>query len=85
MELAILGWLFVFAVVAGGAFVIARSIVQIAAVAYGTIEKQLDHRDATRRTVLLAAAGVVALVLTALVAATAIIVVLASFLAGSTF
>ncbi len=85
MELVILGWALVFAVVTAGAFIVARSVVQIASVAYNVIEKRLDRRTATRQTVLLTVGGMVALVATALVASFAILVVLASFLEGSAF
>lgn len=85
MELVILGWALVFAVVTAGAFLVARTVVQIASVAYGVLEKRLDRRTATRQTVLLSVGGIVALGVTALIAALAILVVLASFLEGNTF
>ncbi len=85
MELVILGWALVFAVVTAGAFLVARTVVQIASVVYGVLEKRLDRRTATRQTVLLSVGGIVALGVTALIAALAILVVLASFLEGNTF
>ena len=85
MELVILGWALTFAVIAAGAFLVARSVVQIAVVAYGVIEKRLDRRTATRQTVLLTVGGLIALLATAIVGATAILVVLAGLLQGSTF
>jgi hypothetical protein len=85
MELVILGWALVFAVVAAGVFIVARSLIQIASVAYSAIEKRLDTREATRQSALLALGGTIALLATALVAATAILVILAALLQGSTF
>jgi hypothetical protein len=85
VELAILGWALTFAVITAGAFLVARSIVQIASVAYNLLEKRLDHRAATRQTLLLTAGGVAALGATAVVAALAILLVLASVLEGRTF
>lgn len=85
MELVILGWALVFAAVAAGVFVVARSLIQIASVAYDAIERKIDAREATRQTVLLGVGGTVALVATALVAATAILVILAALLEGNTF
>ncbi len=85
MELVILGWALVFAVITAGAFLVARSVVQIATVAYDAMEKRLDRRTATRQAILLTAGSLVALVATALVAALAILVVLATFLQGNTF
>ena len=85
MELVILGWALTFAVITAGAFVVARSVVQIASVAYNVMEKRLDRRTATRQTVLLTVGGVLALLMTALIASYAILTVLASFLQGNTF
>lgn len=85
MELAILGWALTFAVVTAGAFLVARSLVQLASVAYNVMEKRLDARRATRQTVVLTLAAAVALGATALVAALALLAVLASLLEGNTF
>jgi len=84
MELVILGWALVFAVVAAGVFIAARAIVQIASVAYETIERRRDRASATRETALLSLGVVVSLAVTALVAATAIVLILATFLNGNT-
>jgi hypothetical protein len=85
MELAILGWALTFAVVTAGAFVLARSLVQIASVAYNVMEKRLDARRATRQTVALTLVAIAALGATALVAALALLVALAALLEGNTF
>jgi hypothetical protein len=82
VELAILGWALVFAVVAACVFVVARALVQIASLAYGAIEKRIDARSATREGAVLAVGGTVALLAAALVAAWAILAVLATLLQG---
>jgi hypothetical protein len=51
MEIAILIWFVIAAGIAAGAFVIARSAIQIASVAYNVLEKRLDPRVATRQTI----------------------------------
>ena len=85
MELVILGWALVFAVVSAGVFLVARALIQIASLVYNAYEKRIDGRTATRETALLAIGSIVALLATALVAATAILVILASLLQGNTF
>ena len=69
--------------IAGGVFIIARSAIQIASVAYRVIEKEIDARTATRQTTLLSLAMVAALIVTAVVAGYAILVMFATLLAGS--
>jgi len=69
--------------IAGGVFLIARSAIQIASVAYRVIEKEIDARTATRQTTLLSLAMVAALIVTAVVAGYAILVMFATLLAGS--
>jgi len=61
-------------------FIVARSAVQIASVAYRVIEKEMDPRTATRQTTLLSLAIVAALIVTAVVAAYAILVIFATLL-----
>jgi len=85
MELVILGWALVFAVVSAGVFLVARALIQIASLVYNAYEKRIDSRTATRQSALLAIGSIVALLATALVAATAILVILASLLQGNTF
>jgi hypothetical protein len=85
MELVILGWALVFAVVAACVFLVARALIQIASIAYNAIEKRIDAGAATRQSALLAVGGTVALLAAALVAASAILVVLAGLLQGNTF
>jgi hypothetical protein len=79
-ELAILIWLAIGIGIAAGVFLIARTAVQIAGVAYKVIEKQMDTRTATRQTGLLSLAMLAALVATALIAGYAILVLFASLL-----
>jgi predicted ABC-type ATPase len=69
--------------IAGGVFIIARSAIQIASVAYRVIEKEIDIRTATRQTTLLSLAMVAALIVTAVVAGYAILVMFATLLEGS--
>ena len=78
MELAILVWALVGAGITAGAFLIARTAVQIATVGYQVLERNLDARTATRQTVLLTVALLVAGGVTALIAAIAILALLAA-------
>jgi hypothetical protein len=68
VEVAILVWLVIGVGIAGGVFIVARSAVQIASVAYRVIEKEMDARTATRQTTLLSLAMVAALIVTAVIA-----------------
>jgi hypothetical protein len=85
IEGAILVWLAIGVGIAGGVFIIARSAVQIASVAYRVIEKEIDTRTATRQTTLLSLAILAALIVTAVVAGYAILVMFATLLQGSGF
>jgi len=76
-------WLAIGLGIAAGVFVIARSAVQIASVAYRVIEKEIDTRTATRQTTLLSFAMVAALIVTAVVAGYAILVIFATLLQNS--
>ena len=76
MELALLMWFVIGAGIAAGAFVLARSAIQIAAVAYNVLEKRLDPRIATRQTIALTLAGIAALVATSVIAGIAILAML---------
>ena len=76
-------WLAIGIGVAGGVFLIARSAVQIASVAYRVIEKEIDARTATRQTTLLSLAMLAAIIVTAVVAGYAILVMFATLLDGS--
>ncbi len=69
--------------IAGGVFIIARSAIQIASVAYRVIEKEMDAGTATQQTTLLGLAMVAALIVTAVVAGYAILVMFATLLEGS--
>ena len=83
VEGAILIWLAIGIGIAGGVFIIARSAIQIASVAYRVIEKEIDAKTATRQTTLLSLAMVAALIVTAVVAGYAILVMFATLLEGS--
>ena len=80
VELAILVWLVIGIGITAGVFVVARTAVQMASVAYRVIEKEMDSRTATRQGGLLGLAMIAALVATAIVAAYAILVLFASLL-----
>jgi len=80
MELAILIWLAIGIGITAGVFLVARTAVQLATVAYKVIEKQMDTRTATRQTGLLSLAMLAALAATAVIAGYAILVVFASLL-----
>ena len=83
VEGAILVWLAIGVGIAGGVFIVARSAVQIASVAYKVMEKEMDSRTATRQTTLLSLAIVAALIVTAVIAGFAILVMFATLLQGS--
>lgn len=80
VEVAILMWLAIGIGITAGVFLVARTAVQLASVAYRVIEKQIDTRTATRQTGMLSLAMVGALVATAVVAGYAILVLFASLL-----
>jgi hypothetical protein len=83
MELAILMWFAIGAGIAAGAFVIARSAIQIGAVAYGVIEKTLDTRTATWQTLGLSLAIIAGVIATAIIAGYAILTLFGSLLQSS--
>ena len=83
MEIAILIWFVIAAGIAAGAFVIARSAIQIASVAYNVLEKRLDPRVATRQTIALTLGGIAALVATSIIAGIAILAMLQGLITAS--
>jgi len=83
MEIAILIWFVVGAGIAAGAFIIARSAIQVASIAYNVLEKRLDPRVATRQTILLTLAGVAALIATSVIAGIAILAMLQGLINAS--
>ena len=83
IELAILIWLVIGIGITAGVFVVARTAVQMASVAYRVIEKELDARSARRQTGLLSLALLGALAATSLIAGYAIFVLFASLLDNS--
>jgi len=76
----ILIWLAIGAGIAAGAFLVARSAVQIGSVAYRVMEKQLSGQAATRQAALLSVAMVAALVVTAVIAGYAIFAIFGQLL-----
>lgn len=80
VEVAILMWLVIGIGITAGVFLVARTAVQLASVAYRVIEKEIDARTASRQTGMLSLAMLVALVATAVVAGYAILVLFASLL-----
>ena len=83
MEIALLVWFVVGAGIAAGAFIIARSAIQIASVAYNVLEKRLDPRVATRQTILLTLGGLAAVVATSIIAGIAILAMLQGLINAS--
>ena len=83
MEAAILIWFLVGAGIAAGAFILARSAIQIASVGYSVLEKRLDPRVATRQTILLTLAALAALVATSIIAGIAILAMLQGLINAS--
>lgn len=84
METAILIWVVVGAGITAGAFLLARAVVEMGAVAYAAIERTIGRDEAARRGVALAAGAGAALFVTALVAAIAVLALFAILL-GSEF
>jgi hypothetical protein len=76
VEIALLIWFVVGAGIAAGAFVLARTAIQIAAIAYNVLEKRLDPRVATGQTIALTLGAIAALVATSIVAGIAILAML---------
>ncbi len=83
IEGAILIWLVIGVGITAGVFLVARTAVQMATVAYKVIEKQMDAKTATRQTGLLSIVIIAGLLATAFVAGYAILVVFASLLDSS--
>src|SRR5712692_2038166 len=83
MEGALLIWFVVGAGIAAGAFIIARSAIQIASVAYNVLEKRLDPRVATRQTILLTLGGLAVVVATSIIAGIAILAMLQGLINAS--
>ena len=83
MEIAILVWFIVGAGIAGGAFLLARSVIQIGTVAYAVLDKRLDPRVATRQTIALTFAAIAALIATSIIAGIAILAMLQGLITAS--
>lgn len=80
MEGAILIWFAIGAGIAAGAFMIARSAVQLIIVGYAVLEKRLDPASATRQTIALTLVMVLGIVATAIIAGYAILTLFAQLL-----
>ena len=85
VEVAILIWLAIGAGIAAGVFVVARVAIQIGAVAYRAMEKEMAARAAARETLLLSIGLVAALVVTAFIAGYAIFAIFGTILQSSGF
>jgi hypothetical protein len=83
METAILIWFAVGAGIAGGTFLLARSVIQLGTVAYAVLEKRLDPRVATRQTIALTLGAIAALAATSLIAGIAILAMLQGLINAS--
>lgn len=83
MELAILIWFLVGAGIAAGAFLLARSVIQLGTVAYAVLEKRLDPRVATRQTIFLTLGAIAALIATSIIAGIAILAMLQGLINAS--
>jgi hypothetical protein len=83
METAILVWVIVGAGITAGAFLLARAVVEIGAVAYAAIERTITRREAVQRGTALAAGAGAALVVTAVIFAIAVLAIFAALLAST--
>jgi hypothetical protein len=83
METALLIWFVVGAGIAAGAFILARTAIQIASVAYNVLEKRLDPRVAARHTIVLTLGAIAALVATSVIAGIAILAMLQGIINAS--
>lgn len=83
MEIAILIWFLVGAGIAAGAFLLARSAIQLGTVAYAVLEKRLDPRVATRQTIVLIVGAIAALIATSIIAGIAILAMLQGLINAS--
>ncbi|HZC30075.1 MAG TPA: hypothetical protein VE261_01060, partial [Gaiellaceae bacterium] len=61
MELQILIWVVVGAGITAGVFLLARAVIEVGAIAYAAIERNITRRQATERSAALLAGATVAL------------------------
>ena len=80
MEQAMLVWVVVGAGITAGVFLLARAIVEMSAVAYAYVERQIKGREAVQRSAALAAGAGAALAVTALIFAIAVLAIFAALL-----
>lgn len=83
MEIAILIWVVVGAGITAGTFLIARAVIEVGALTYAAIERNISRREAVRKSAVLMAVAGAALAATAVIAALAVLVLFAGLLAAT--
>jgi hypothetical protein len=83
VEQAMLVWVVVGAGITAGVFLVARAVVEVSAIAYAYVEKQMKGREAAERSVALIAGAGAALAVTALIFAIAVLAIFAALLSTS--
>jgi len=76
-------WVVVGAGITAGVFLVARAVVEVSAIAYAYVEKQMKGREAAERSVALIAGAGAALAVTALIFAIAVLAIFAALLSTS--
>ncbi len=74
-------WVVVGAGITGGVFLLARAVVEVSAVAYAYVERQIGGPEAARRSAALMAGAGAALAVTAVIFAVALLAIFAALLA----
>lgn len=80
MELQLLIWVVVGAGITAGVFLLARAVIEVGAVAYAYIERNITRKEAAQRSAALLTGATVALVAVAIIAGIAILVLFATLL-----
>lgn len=83
MEVAILVWVVVGAGITAGVFLVARAVIEVGALTYAAIEKNITPGQAARKGAVLMAGAGAALAATAVIAALAVLALFAALLASS--
>ena len=83
METAILVWVVVGVGITAGAFLLARAVVEMGAVAYAAMERTITRREAAQRGAALGAGAAAALIATAAIFAIAVLAIFAALLAST--
>lgn len=78
MEQALLVWVVVGAGITAGVFLIARAVVEMAAVGYAYVERQIKGREAAQRSIALAGAATAAMAVTGLIFGIAVLAIFAA-------